>query len=42
MATAMGLERFGWHLAFWNIVVSVAICGITYVIGGQDMSSLIG
>jgi hypothetical protein len=37
MTMAMGIERFGWHLTFWNIVAAVAVCGMTYMVGSDPM-----
>jgi hypothetical protein len=38
MKIAMGIERLGWNLALWNMVVYVAVCSATYVIGGTGAS----
>jgi hypothetical protein len=41
MEMALGIERLGWSLAFWNMVVYVAVCSTTYVTAGLD-APLIG
>jgi hypothetical protein len=41
MKMALGIERLGWTLAFWNIVLYVAVCSTTHVTAGLD-APLIG
>ena len=41
MKMALGIERFGWSLAFWNVVLYVAICGTTHLTAGLS-APLIG
>jgi len=36
MKMALGIERLGWTLAFWNMVLYVAVCSTTYVTAGLD------
>jgi len=41
MKMALGIERLGWTLAFWNILLFVAVCSTTHLPAGLD-APLIG
>ena len=40
MKMALGIERLGWTLAFWNIVLYVAVCSTTHVTAGLDVAMI--